>query len=27
MLASQGFTSFKEELFVREHLRLLKAEK
>jgi len=27
MLANQGFTSFKEELFVREHLRLLKAEK
>jgi ubiquinone/menaquinone biosynthesis C-methylase UbiE len=27
VLSSQGFTSFKEELFLREHLRLLKAAK
>jgi len=27
MLSSQGFTSFKEEFFLREHLRLLKAAK
>lgn len=27
MLSSEGFTSFKEELSVREHLRLLKAAK
>jgi len=27
MLSSQGFTTFKEELFLRKHLRLLKATK
>ena len=27
MLSSQGFTSFEEELFLRKHLRLLKATK
>jgi len=27
MLSSQGFASFEEELFLRGHLRLLKAAK